>query len=114
MNENIKKGAAVIAVIVIAVILWLRMCGSCLYNDGSAADTARDRIQSAQGAAAQAGRDIESAEESNRNARESAGRIADSNGELEETTASIGELISRGESIVAEIRQGGEKDSEKA
>lgn len=114
MNENIKKGAAVIAVIVIAVILWLRMCGSCLYSDRSAADTARDRLQSAQGAAAQAGRDIESAEESNRDARESAGRIADSNGELEETTASIGELISRGESIVAEIRRRGEKDSEKA
>lgn len=114
MNETTKKILAVITVIVIAVILWLRMCGSCLYSDGSAADTARDRLQSAQGAAAQAGRDIESAEESNRDARESAGRIADSNGELEETTASIGELISRGESIVAEIRRGGEKDSEKA
>lgn len=112
MNETTKKILAVIAVIVIAVILWLRMCGSCLYSDGSAADTARDRLQSAQGAAAQAGRDIESAEESNRDARESAGRIADSNGELEETTASIGELISRGESIVAEIRRGKQTGTE--
>lgn len=114
MNENIKKGAAVIAVIVIAVILWLRMCGSCLYSDGSAADAARGSILSAEEQAESAGDSIESAGESNRDAQETTERISDSNRELSGINEEIEGIIERGESIIAEIRRGGEEDSEEA
>lgn len=112
MNENIKKGAAVIAVIVIAVILWLQMCGSYLYSDRSAADTARDSLQSAGQQATEAAGNIGSAEESVDEASRTTDEIERGNQQLEEIGGDLADIIDQGKRIVAEIRRGKQTGTE--
>lgn len=114
MNESEKeifyKVVAVIVVVFISVILWVRLCGDVSDNGGTV-DSVRDSIQQSQTAADEARDSIESAEESNRDATETTERISEGNREIEESNSSIAGLIEQGESILESIRGTGEKDS---
>lgn len=111
MNENIKKGAAVIAVIVIAVILWLRMCGSCLYSDRSAANDTRNELTDAGAEQRKETESLSRAEsavgdgrKAVRDGRESTIRIED----IERTDA---EIISESKRILEGIRARGKTEN---
>lgn len=104
MNENIKKGAAVIAVIVIAVILWLRMCGSCLYSDRSAANDTRNELTDAGAEQRKETESLSRAESAVGDGRESTVRIED----IERTDA---EIISESKRILEGIRARGKTEN---
>lgn len=116
MNDTGKeifcKIIAVIVVVCISFVLWFRLCGGNVSDDGRSVDPARGSIRSAEEQAESAGDSIESAGESNRDAQETTERISDSNRELSGINEEIKGIIERGESIIAAIRRGGEEDSE--
>lgn len=105
MNEEFKNAALWTASGVCIVLLGTYLFGGGnLSSDGSTVDDVRADIQSAQAEADRAGSFIDIAEESNRDAQETADGIADSNEQLAGISDSIEQLINSGERILSEIR----------
>lgn len=113
MNETTKKILAVIILFLLSYMVWFRLCGS-IYRDGSAADTVGRDLQSAGQQATEAAGNLESAEESVDEASRTADAIEKRNQQLEEIGGDLADIIDQGKRIVAEIRRGGEEDSEEA
>lgn len=112
VNETTKKILAVIALFLLAGLVWFRLCGSCLYSDRSAADAARNSLQSAGQQATEAAGNLGSAEESVDEASRTADEIERGNQQLEEIGGDLADIIDQGKRIVAEIRRGKQTDTE--
>ncbi len=104
MSENNRK-----TLLYVLLALCLVLAGLCissrLHDNRGAADEPGTSIQRAQDGTGDAAEALDRAESANRDAQESAENVRRGNEEIRESVERSGDAISRGESILSEIRK---------
>ena len=104
MSENNRK-TVLYALFALCLVLAGWCLGGGLHRDRGAADEPGASISRAQDGTSDAAEALDRAESANRDAQESAENVGRGNEEIRQSVERSGDAISRGESILGEIRK---------